>query len=359
MSKQDTYFKFMDWSFYLCFCSLSAFFMWGVLDKFISGKTSFAQSNEPIKELPTITLCFSADSIKTKYKYGLDFKLSYKLKTTRDIVTSTVLIEGKNYLNELGEIVSFRKIISRRLGNCFKFSHIFSEAKIYQFSKFLIYFNESIILPDATKLKLFFTSEINAYGLALNNWKIGKVSKIEISKGLYDNVDIRTEKIIYLPGKSNCGYESFYECFSRIYGTNESLKKCFPGTLPSHLQVCKEINGEYMKKFWQVWNKVSANGQCPKLCKTIEYFAETVSYDKVENINKNASFGFGLSFDSSNKMTTVYEEYLIYDATSMIGSVGGTLGMCIGFSFTGVTSFLSRFLHNSIIIMTNRRISHM
>ena len=27
-----------------------------------------------------------------------------------------------------------------------------------------------------------------------------------------------------------------------------------------------------------------------------------------------------------------YEEYLVYDAIGMIGSIGGSLGLCIGFS---------------------------
>ena len=49
--------------------------------------------------------------------------------------------------------------------------------------------------------------------------------------------------------------------------------------------------------------------------------------------------------------TTVYEEYYIYDAISMVGSVGGTLGMCIGFSFTGIISFLTNILQQGIFII--------
>ena len=36
----------------------------------------------------------------------------------------------------------------------------------------------------------------------------------------------------------------------------------------------------------------------------------------------------------------VYEEYLIYDTVAMIGAVGGTLGMFIGFSFRNAFSNL-------------------
>ena len=40
----------------------------------------------------------------------------------------------------------------------------------------------------------------------------------------------------------------------------------------------------------------------------------------------------------------VYEEYLIYDGLGLIGSVGGTLGMCVGFSFSSVINSIVSFL---------------
>ena len=63
----------------------------------------------------------------------------------------------------------------------------------------------------------------------------------------------------------------------------------------------------------------------------------------------NVTFGFLYHFYDNS--TTVYEEYLIYDAISMVGSVGGTLGMCIGFSFTGIISFLINILQQGIFII--------
>ena len=40
----------------------------------------------------------------------------------------------------------------------------------------------------------------------------------------------------------------------------------------------------------------------------------------------------------------IQQEYLIYNMAGMIGSVGGTLGMCIGFSFSGVTTNLLEYI---------------
>ena len=41
----------------------------------------------------------------------------------------------------------------------------------------------------------------------------------------------------------------------------------------------------------------------------------------------------------------MYEEYLIFDSVAMIGSIGGTLGLCIGFSFTNVLAMLLKLLN--------------
>ena len=42
----------------------------------------------------------------------------------------------------------------------------------------------------------------------------------------------------------------------------------------------------------------------------------------------------------------VYEEYIIIDAISMIGSVGGTLGLFIGFSFSNIINVLIGYLYS-------------
>ena len=47
-------------------------------------------------------------------------------------------------------------------------------------------------------------------------------------------------------------------------------------------------------------------------------------------------------------MTVHYQERLVFDLVGMIGSVGGTLGMCIGFSFSGITSDFLNFLKSKV-----------
>ena len=49
-------------------------------------------------------------------------------------------------------------------------------------------------------------------------------------------------------------------------------------------------------------------------------------------------------FENPGKVT-LHTEYILYDLISMVGNVGGTLGLFIGFSFSGLIAFaLKSFL---------------
>ena len=66
-------FKVIEWFWFFGLCGLSAVLMLNVLEKFLSGKSSFSQTEEPIATLPTITFCFYYDSDAkntTEYIYG-------------------------------------------------------------------------------------------------------------------------------------------------------------------------------------------------------------------------------------------------------------------------------------------------
>ena len=50
----------------------------------------------------------------------------------------------------------------------------------------------------------------------------------------------------------------------------------------------------------------------------------------------------------------VKEEYLIYDGVAMISAIGGTLGLCIGFSFYNLASFFTGWLENRLLSLVKR-----
>ena len=83
------------------------------------------------------------------------------------------------------------------------------------------------------------------------------------------------------------------------------------------------------------------DNSCPLACTTFQYIG-SIMYERfyLQQPVDNAYILTMYYFYDSSFSTTVHEEYLVYDLISMIGSVGGTLGMCIGFSFTGMISWI-------------------
>ena len=252
---------------------------------------------------------------------------------------NTTLIEGEY------STVSTQILYVKKIATCFYYETCYqittkSDVFIKHYTIFGLHINESIPYDELPHIKIHITSEKNAYGVIANAWTNGRVLNIhtQIQNGISKLVDLKPKKYNYLTTNSNCSNEPFYECFSRLFAKslNKNQTKCSPCSMPS-LPTCN-LNDTNYEVFWSMWSKVAKNPKlyCPKLCSTLEYSGEvTTQRPALRNTNFTLVYDF-LSSDT----TTVYNEYLIYDAITMIGSVGGTLGMCIGFSFSGVISNL-------------------
>ena len=79
-----------------------------------------------------------------------------------------------------------------------------------------------------------------------------------------------------------------------------------------------------------------------KPCTKIEYETKQWSESKTDN----QSIEFWVEFSNPPKVT-VKEEYLLFDMVSMISAIGGTMGLCIGFSFSNVTKWIMRQIEYS------------
>ena len=335
-------FKFIEWTLYLGLGILSAYFMWGVLEKFFSNKSSFTQSEEPIEDFPVITICF----VKPEYEYGSDFVIEHGFHKGNEF--QSIILEERRTFTIFGKEVYLEKLITMDLGNCYKISSR-STPIIKYYTRISIHFNESILYSDLpSKLKVYVTSEKNSYGVVANAWMNGKSIKVEIEKETSKSIDLKPEKYNYI-ASNKCSQESFYECFSRSYKEKlemHSMTKCSPISLP-RLPMCKpnETNHEeFVALSWKVLKEIQEQRKCPKLCTTLGYYGKIST---ALNVTWNATFSFDYGFISSDTLRE-YKEYYIYDAVSMISSVGGTLGMCVGFSFTGVISCLFNMVYNRI-----------
>ena len=71
-----------------------------------------------------------------------------------------------------------------------------------------------------------------------------------------------------------------------------------------------------------------------KPCTKLQYRLE------IKDTTKYTYTAYSVLFSVETDTVAVKEEYVIYDMLQLIGAVGGTLGLCIGFSFKEVYSLI-------------------
>jgi len=66
-----------------------------------------------------------------------------------------------------------------------------------------------------------------------------------------------------------------------------------------------------------------------------------MTYEYQEDVDTpNAKRNITIAYAMASSKMKVDEEYLVQDFVGMLGSIGGTLGLFVGFSFTGSLSFV-------------------
>ena len=362
--------KLIEWSLFGFLCGVSIFFIWGVIDHYFSGISSFAQSEQPVTELPTIVYCFLRGRGSGEYvdlQYGTEFTIEYKLSDYWGS-KAVILKEGTNVTISLQhhhrnpqhnyETVFLEKLITLHLGTCYKVTTMSDVITIGSVRSMIFHINETAEEPAI--LKTFITSEENAYGIAQNVWMDGKVSRVSVLRYFYVETSLKPLQRKYLKSNSECSEIPFYECFSSLLSAilEECQTKCNVFSLPS-LPICKSederkcLNG----KSFDLLGYIFENGLCEKHCKSTEYHSDIVYDGTIDNYFENGTVGFGYRF-ATPETVTVYNEYLIYDTTNMIGSIGGTLGMFIGFSFMKIMSSMINILKRFFKFVESKYANH-
>ena len=356
-------FKTVEWTLFFGLCLISFLFMREVLEKYLSKDTSFKQYEEPISEHPTITICLNAYTSKKKMYFGKDFNISYHYLFANHQFDSGYhrlhLNMGNNYSNTTKEIIQLDRIYSLYVRlPCYKIStYAKTESNVIEtgvFRRITVNFNESMSHMDLPSLKTYITSEKNSYGVIGNKWMDGKVMTLTLNKNMYYEIRLKVEKIIYLKTKSQCIDEvPFYKCYGEILlkVISELCKShCIPYFL-SFMNLYHEHNitmcnsNLYANNFlsslctqavaFGLFHQPSLKETCRRSCTTYSYSG--IITQAYESLTDKIELQYEFEYPES---VTVSEEYMIYDTIGMIGSVGGTLGMFLGFSFTSVISLV-------------------
>ena len=350
-------------------------FFGDVIEKYSNRVKGYQIIEDKTEEIPApdVTFCFEP-SVKADVKkfYGLvesfivfdpnvtklngSFEeifhnLSYRLNEDFTISTppswetenSVILEEGLNTVKILeNEVeIEIRKVPTLGLGLCYT---LLSKANISQSNSLNL--GIEIKNDDIISLEMFLNSNMDYPGIIFSQWfnlnpykkkmKLEKLSKVEVT-------EIHRK---FLEGNT----DHFFKCFGNFIKDSLLQNRCLPYILDGYWQIlaneskkCEKIIDEIesfstVQQMGRLYQK--ANAKCGKLTQKIHYEAEVAE----------------LPFDLKNKAVIrisgavspkrTIKEYLIYNIGDVIGTLGGSLGLFVGFSFFGVLSECLKFISN-------------
>ena len=197
-----------------------------------------------------------------------------------------------------------------------------------------------------------FVSEENAYGYFFSEWFDGKVIRKVNLPGYLLSLAIWQNKYTYLQNDNQCSTETFVEQWMpHLLKANfsQAPKKCssYFEIASEDLPLCgwgggqnKTFRNEAHKVIMASYKEFRDEIGHKRPCHVTEYSGEITYKAK---LYPNNTFQIGLKLGPPG-LTTHYTERLVFDLVGMVGSIGGTLGMCIGFSFSGNTSTMLSFM---------------
>ena len=322
---------------YVCLCAFSIFLVWEVLMKYASKKSSFQTVSLPITRNPVITICFHGNATFT---YGNEFTI-FKYKRYDEYLAdlslqNNELKEGEND-NEETNLVSIQTAYK---GKCFQLMSLSRHIETK--------FNQVIVIKfkhenHSTNADLFLTSKSNSNGALMSFWMDGDNLAIRMNKNSYSEYGISHMRHEYLEFKNKCtlGEVSFYECFKQTLNStilSKCSKKCLPFKISLNseefLPICKinsKENDCATNAVWQHFLEVEESGICKRPCTINEYHG----YKMYESSSTPTTSTFSFYFLVPRHVTGRIE-YLIFDTIGMFTAIGGTLGLCIGFSLKGI-----------------------
>ena len=344
--------------FYVAMLGLAIYFIvdGDIINKYRLKRTNFAVSEEDIPELPTIIT--AVRPLREKFKYNKDFHIVYragifaengdwkKLQLGKDKSFKDVSVRLQQLSPGLVSVLGLSNW--RDTENLYKITHVvkYSARMHTDFTLKFIFKTEK-----ASKVEISFMPEkISNSSYCEGKYQDGQPESVIGLLGEGTEITIATEKYKYLNSSQRICRESSY---SSLLG-----EKLLKGLKENCTALCKKTGGGFC-------DAARANDEISNLpdCKEnqIKCFHETIWRVK-EDLKKSSGLCEKLNFRIKQARTfppkngqtlfrvildppkmVVNEEYLIYDMVAFVSAIGGTLGLCVGFSFTGYASTFLRF----------------
>ena len=348
------------------FTSFLRFYFINETNEYLKGSTTFASRTEKVDKfnLPVLVICFEPNYKPSIYGNGsTDFSYlfdkddlkemnlidmlqsaSYKLKedvkieleiTDGNVTQRFVLEDGKKQLDNF-QIHSY-KIYTYMHGSCYVIENTKEVGPWVTFDLFVKDLN-SENGDKLSNINVFVASPETWYGIITLSWPFFELKQ----QSLYFNklywIDMKVTNISY-----QNGYKSIENCIENLMATHNGCKKCSPFFFFSKSKKLMSCQSIEENKCWYYWSFYGKNyneyKRCLKPRQTTLYNAESKPLKKSSPRRETVE----LTFTYSSDQIKIKEETLIIGTSSYIGSVGGSLGLFLGFSvFTYLSCFIDK-----------------
>ena len=345
----------------------------GTIEIFIKNRTSFSIMQEIEQNLvpPTIIFCSRISksghpsdflvNVSNKDQFNKEFfwiqeKINFSLGRfpSQDqgpikgkILEMQQLKLGKNKDDKGNPLLRIEELINPILGLCYAFIPDQDNFKLAleNFTVLMV----TIKKPTMNEASVFFTSEEDRYGALFTD--LGRLMPLKVSLIPGTAVAVNLKKRVFkkLPSKGNCKQypkdKSFMKCMLEkqveCYGLGNQTCQCIPENnhktqfqlfpIPSWNTCTNDT--EYtcgFGKMMSCYYSKMVTKACPRSCENEKYKGQKMYLNQYPTMPNMMI----MRMKYSTMNVQVYEEYEVQDIYTFIGTVGGSLGLFIGFSYT-------------------------
>ena len=279
---------------------------------------------------------------KISYKLNRDYLLQLRGDAFDDITAN--LDNGVNVVN--GVKIEVLEIATSRHGMC-QVIHFNGTTTIDQNKplSLTIKFDKKMPIEDIpTHADVMVTSKNGWYGILFDDWPLFQVTKFTF--------DVQPKTIVLwflkfglVEQKFRYGQSNITQCLDRMFADNNCSTKCVPllyNFLSSDLPICHNIE-DYR---CIIKDHSKERFKCLKPKFLIQYNADPVK-SKIES-KKHTYLRLLMQFP--NDLVEISEEIIVFSNLDFLASVGGSLGLFLGFSFFNLGSAIIDMLWNRNMI---------
>ena len=354
--------------FIALFASFLVLYFVNETNDYLKASTTFASRTEEVDEyrLPVLIIClqpsykpsiygndppdltyiFRKEELKNEERLA-DFLESANYKLNKDFQIDLIMLDDDNNKTAKHKLEYGQKVMDNfqidvyhiqtmNLGVCY----VIESGEIVntqrQFEVFIKDLNSNND-DKLSNLNLFIGSPETWYGIIALSWPYFELERLRFSfdiQNTYHWMDMSVTNKSYLNG-----HKSVEECIENLMATNDVCKKCTPFffSFKNKMTTCQSYEDYHC---WFNWSFFITKNymnfkKCMKPTKTTLYKAKPVSVGE-KALNRSE---ITLLFTYQSDEIKIEEETLLMGTSSYIGSVGGSLGLFLGFSFFSSLSY--------------------